>query len=619
MTRETRPKRTTPSGNPVIPASAGVTAPLTTLDEPPPPVEILIVDDRPENLFALEAILEPLGQILVRAGSGDEALRKLLVHDVAMILLDVQMPGINGFETAKLIKSRERTRYIPIIFLTAISKDEEYIFEGYSAGAVDYMSKPFNPDILRSKVSVFVDLHQKQRQLAEQQQLIAESNRRELELRHMRELYESEARFSEIVGSAMDAIVVFDADGVITLFNAAAQRMFGVTFDETARRNVRDFFPESLRQDMLDRICTHTDGTDPEAVVAGAGGKESALSLQGARASGEQFPVEATASCLDVRGKKTYTLIVRDISERKRAEMELQSQARSLARAMSELKALNDELAERQVELERAMAARSRFYASMSHELRTPINAVLGYSTLLLENIYGPLNEKQAEGITRTHKAAKHLLELVNDVLDLSKIEAGKIDLRLQPVTFPSLLEDLFVTVRPLADQYGSSLAIEQEGPAMKVISDPRRVRQILLNLLSNAIKFGRGKPIRVRSVPKEDGGIVLEVIDQGEGIAPGDREKIFDEFVQLGKTQLTEGTGLGLPISRRLAEMLQGVLEIDSEPGGGSTFRLILPATAEAPSPPRRNVDKEGESSPSAAPEASSNPESAESVSTRS
>ena len=435
----------------------------------------------------------------------------------------------------------------------------------------------------------------------------------------MRELYESEARFSEIVGSAMDAIVVFDTDGVITLFNAAAQRMFGTPIDDAARRNVRDFFPESLRQDMLDRICTHTDGTDPDAIATGAEGKESALSLMGARASGEQFPVEATASCLDVRGKKTYTLIVRDISERKRAEMELQSQARSLARAMSELKALNDELAERQVELERAMAARSRFYASMSHELRTPINAVLGYSTLLLENIYGPLNEKQAEGITRTHKAAKHLLELVNDVLDLSKIEAGKIDLRLQPVTFPSLLEDLFVTVRPLADQYGSSLAIEQEGPAMKVISDPRRVRQILLNLLSNAIKFGRGKPIRVRSMPKEDGGIVLEVIDQGEGIATGDREKIFDEFVQLGKTQLTEGTGLGLPISRRLAEMLQGVLEIDSEPGGGSTFRLILPATAEAPSPPRRNVDKDGDASPSTTPEARATPETATPESTAS
>ncbi|CAN5555122.1 response regulator [soil metagenome] len=594
MTPDTRPKRTTPTGHAVIPVPVSASAASGGGEEAQPPVEILIVDDRPENLLALEAILEPLGQILVRAGSGDEALRKLLAHDVAMILLDVQMPGINGFETAKLIKSRERTRYIPIIFLTAISKDEEYVFEGYSAGAVDYMAKPFNPDILRSKVSVFVDLHQKQRQLAAQQQLIAEADRREQELRHMREIYESEARFSEIVGSAMDAFMVFDAAGVVTLFNSAAQRMFATPNAAAVQKNVRDFFPESLPQDLLDRICTYSDGDDPEAMVSGGPPRDSALSLMGARASGEQFPVEATASCLDVRGTKTYTLIIRDISERKRVETELQSQAKSLARAMSELKALNDELAERQLELERAMAARSRFYASMSHELRTPINAVLGYSTLLLENIYGPLNEKQAEGITRTHKAAKHLLELVNDVLDLSKIEAGKIDLRLQPVTFPSLLEDLFVTVRPLADQYGSSLTIEQEGPAVKVISDPRRLRQILLNLLSNAIKFGRGKPIRVRAMPREDGGIVLEVIDQGEGIAQADREKIFDEFVQLGKTQLTEGTGLGLPISRRLADMLHGVLEIESESGTGSTFRLSLPATAETPSHTRRPAERE-------------------------
>jgi PAS domain S-box-containing protein len=572
----------------LTPIDSPVGAPLAGFDEPQEPVEILIVDDRPENLLALEAILEPLGQILVRAGSGDEALRKLLSHNVAMILLDVQMPGINGFETARLIKSRERTKYIPIIFLTAISKDEEYVFEGYSVGAVDYLSKPFQPDILRSKVNVFVDLYQKQRQLAAQQHLLAEGQRRELELRHMREIYESEARFSEIVGSAMDAIVAFDADGVVTLFNTAAERMFGTPAQTAIKSDVRNFFPETIRQEVLDRICAHSDAVGDDRAERDAG-EAHVLSFMGARATGEQFPLEATASCLDVRGKKTYTLIVRDISERKRAEMELQSQAKSLARAMTELKALNDELAERQLELERAMAARSRFYASMSHELRTPINAVLGYSTLLLENIYGPLNEKQTEGITRTHKAAKHLLELVNDVLDLSKIEAGKIDLRLQPVVFPALIEDLFVTVRPLADQYGSSLAIEHEGEQLKVISDPRRLRQILLNLLSNAIKFGGGKPIRVRSMPRPEGGLVLEVIDQGEGIAQSDREKIFDEFVQLGKTQLTEGTGLGLPISRRLAEMLQGVLEIESETGKGSTFRLTLPASAESQHSVRR------------------------------
>ncbi len=568
------------------PATSGASAGalLASLDEPLPPVEILIVDDRPENLLALEAILEPLGQILVRAGSGDEALRKLLSHNVAMILLDVQMPGINGFETARLIKARERTRYVPIIFLTAISKDEEYVFEGYAVGAVDYMAKPFQPDVLRSKVNVFVDLYQKQQQLASQQLQLAEGQRRELELRHIREIYESESRFSEIVGSAMDAIIAFDTDGAITLFNAAAERMFGYPAADATAGNLTRLFPEPFRSEVLDRICARwsVDTTAEMSVPA----DETVFSFTAQRANGDEFPVEATASCLDVRGKRTFTLIVRDISERKRAELALQGQAASLAKAMTELKALNDELAERQLELERAMAARSRFYASMSHELRTPINAVLGYSTLLLENIYGPLNEKQAEGITRTHKAAKHLLELVNDVLDLSKIEAGKIDLRLQPVTFPSLIEDLFVTVRPLADQFGSSLSIEHDGKPVKLVSDPRRLRQILLNLLSNAIKFGRGKPIRVRSIPQEDDGLIIEVIDQGEGIAAGDREKIFDEFVQLGKTQLTEGTGLGLPISRRLAEMLHGVLEIESEIGNGSTFRLTLPATADTHTP---------------------------------
>jgi PAS domain S-box-containing protein len=556
-----------------------VSAPAQDGEAAPGPVEILLVDDRPENLLALEAILEPLNQTLIKAHSGDEALRKLLLHDFAVILLDVQMPGINGFETARLIKSRERTKYIPIIFLTAISKDEEYVFQGYSVGAVDYLAKPFQPDILRSKVSVFVDLYLKQKQLSEQQVLLRASEVRELELKHKLEITESEARFSEIVGSAMDAIVVFDTDGRISLFNAAAERMFGLPAADAVGHDVRKLLPEPLRQESLDRVCRASETVQSGAESAPS---EHILSLTGLRATGEEFPIEATASCLDVRGKRTYTLIVRDISERQRSEAALKAQAESLERAMQELKGLNDELADRQAELERAMAARSRFYASMSHELRTPINAVLGYSTLLLENIYGPLNEKQAEGITRTHKAAKHLLELVNDVLDLSKIEAGKIDLRLQPVYFPSLIEDLFVTVRPLADQYASELTLEHDGEPVKVISDPRRLRQILLNLLSNAIKFGKGKPIHVRSQPREDGGIVIEVADQGEGIAPTDQEKIFDEFVQLGKTQLTEGTGLGLPISRRLAEMLQGELEVASEIGKGSTFRLSLPPSSD-------------------------------------
>jgi PAS domain S-box-containing protein len=545
------------------------------------PVDILLVDDRAENLLALEAILEPLNQRLVRASSGEDALRCLLERDFAVILLDVQMPGLNGFETAELIKAREKTRFTPIIFLTAISKEDAYVFKGYSVGAVDYIFKPFQPAILRSKVQVFVDLYLQQKRISEQEQRMREMERQELELQHTNELLQSEARFREIVASAMDAIIIFDAEGKISLVNAAAERMFDTKSESAIGKSISEFFPDGLEQDTVTALCTTADRQrgDPETPVA----IMKPHAFTGRRAKGETFPIEASISCLDTAIGRTYTLIVRDISERVRAEAALKEQATSLAASAKELKTLNEELHRRQLDLERAMTARSRFYASMSHELRTPINAVLGYSTLLLERIYGPLNDKQAEGIERTQKAARHLLELVNDVLDLSKIEAGKIDLRLQPVEFPSLIEDLFVTVRPLADEHKSKLSLEFKADApIKVVSDPRRVRQILLNLLSNAIKFGGGKPINVVCAGAGDGGITIDVSDQGPGISSDDQERIFHEFVQLGKTQLQDGTGLGLPISRRLAQLLRGSLTVESTLGNGSTFRLELPANAD-------------------------------------
>ncbi|HKR08091.1 MAG TPA: ATP-binding protein [Gemmatimonadaceae bacterium] len=406
-------------------------------------VNILLVDDRPENLLALEAILEPLGQKLVRANSGPEALKCVLAGDFATILLDVQMPDMNGFEVAEIIKSRERSRTIPIIFLSAISKEEAYVFKGYSMGAVDYVFKPFNPDVLRMKVAVFVDLFIKQREVQRQAELLRDAEKRELELEHRTSMLEAEAR------------------------------------------------------------------------------------------------------------------------------------------SAAKLTQMNDELHRRQVALEQAMGARNRFYASMSHELRTPINAVIGYSTLMLDGIYGPLNAKQREGLQRTLKAARHLLELVNDVLDLSKIEAGKIELSVQAVMFPALIEDLFVTVRPLADEYGSVLTLEMQSEPFNIISDPRRVRQIMINLLSNAIKFGEGKPITVRCKQNDPGGVEIEVIDQGVGIAEDDIPRIFEEFVQVSESK-QPGTGLGLPISRRLAQLLDGSLTVCSTPGQGSTFRLTLPPSLE-------------------------------------
>src|SRR5213595_1678188 len=180
---------------------------------------VLLVDDRDENLVALEAIREPLGENLIRAHSGEEALRHLLVDDVAVILLDVQMPGLDGFETAALIKQRERTRSIPIIFLTAISKEDTHIFRGYSSGAVDYMLKPFEPEILRSKVKVFVDLHRKTEQLQRQAELLGQQ-----ELVAARR--ESEARYRALADAMPQIVWTSDRDGRATYYN---RRFFAYT------------------------------------------------------------------------------------------------------------------------------------------------------------------------------------------------------------------------------------------------------------------------------------------------------------------------------------------------------------------------------------------------------
>ncbi|HEX6066757.1 MAG TPA: histidine kinase dimerization/phospho-acceptor domain-containing protein, partial [Longimicrobiales bacterium] len=451
-----------------------------------PRASILIVDDRPENLLALEAILEPLGHELIRANSGPEALRILLRKEVAAILLDVQMPGMNGFETVEIIKSRERTKYIPVIFLTAISKEDQYVFKGYEVGAVDYMTKPLQPDVLRSKVSVFVELHLKNQQIREQERRLRAAAERELEHQHTLERIESRARFSEVIASATEAIITFDDENRITLFNAGAEKMFLETSARMLDQSVLNLLHPSARTSFARLVAqTSAPGRRNEAQPS---------TFNAVRSNGAEFPFECTLSFLRLRDGAVFTMIGRDITERVRSERALKNQAEQLAAASEELKAVNDELSERQRELERAIGARSRFYASMSHELRTPINAILGYSSLLLDNIYGELNERQTEleqaigarsrfyasmshelrtpinailgysslmldriygdlnekqvkGVERTNRAAKHLLELVNDILDLSKIEAGKLELHVEPVVFPSVIEDLFVTV----------------------------------------------------------------------------------------------------------------------------------------------------------------------------
>jgi|GEM_PF-1642494 len=267
---------------------------------------------------------------------------------------------------------------------------------------------------------------------------------------------------------------------------------------------------------------------------------------------------------------------------------ELLAMTEELHAGQEQLLQLNHQLERRTRELQLALSARNRFYASMSHELRTPINAVMGYNDLLLASVYGPLNERQELAIERSQRAAQHLRELVDDVLDLSRLEAGREVLELETVEIRGLVEEAFEALRPAADAAGTPLHVSVE-EGCTVRTDPRRARQVIAHLVSNAVKFGKGAPVVVRCRRERSGEVVVEVTDGGRGIPTEDLIRIFDEFVQLerdenGDSSGVDGTGLGLPIARRMARLLGGDVEVSSTEGVGSTFRLVLPAAPPLP-----------------------------------
>ena len=262
---------------------------------------------------------------------------------------------------------------------------------------------------------------------------------------------------------------------------------------------------------------------------------------------------------------------------------ELLAMTEELHSGQEQLMSANHQLERRTRELQLALSARNRFYAAMSHELRTPINAIMGYNDLLLASVWGALNEQQELAIERSQRAAQHLRELVNDVLDISKLESGKMDLTTEKVDLAAVVEEVFATLRPAAHEAGCELRLRTEGSG-KILTDPLRLRQVLINLVSNAVKFGAGAPVFVNVRSRGAGGAEIEVVDNGPGIPNEDLGRIFDEFVQLardenGDSTGIDGTGLGLPIARRLARLLGGDIEVSSTVGVGSTFRLTLPA----------------------------------------
>ena len=374
-----------------------------------------------------------------------------------------------------------------------------------------------------------------------------------------------ERRFRQLLEAAPDAIVEVDAGGSIVLINEIAEQMFGYSRDELLGQSVDILVPDAIRHQHYRHRDAYLD--HPRTRPMGSG-----LDLNARRRDGSLFPVEISLSPIQTEGGMHVTAVIRDVTERKRAEMEVRRLQMQYTR----------ELEARNREVERANRLKSEFLASMSHELRTPLHTIIGFAELLKEGHDGALSDGQKRFVEHIHRDSEHLLELINDVLDLSKIEAGQMTLKKEIYPLARSIGEALNAIRPGAALKG--IRIEESGQRDAVVdADPLRVKEMLYNLLSNAVKFTpEGGKVWVAT--SEDAGFVrVTVGDTGIGIPAEEQENIFDKFYQVGNTTrgVREGTGLGLSITRQLVEMHGGWIEVASVPGQGSRFTFTLPTGA--------------------------------------
>ncbi len=399
--------------------------------------------------------------------------------------------------------------------------------------------------------------------------VIVADNRREREIRDLMKREEealtqvrAERRFRELLEAAPDAIIEVDEEGRILTLNAVTEASFGYNREELLGQPVEVLVPDRARA----HHAGHRARYEAHPVTRPMG---SGLALQGRRKNGSTFPVEISLSPLKSEEGFRVTAVIRDITDRKEVE----------DRLLAVQTKYTGELELRNREIERANRHKSEFLANMSHELRTPLHTVIGFSELLAEELQGPLNANQKRFVSHILKDSQHLLSLINEVLDLSKIEAGKVQLNREPVDLGAVIEDALSSIRPRILDKSIDLETDVASPVL-VDGDRMRLKQILYNLLSNAVKFTpKGGRIRVDAA-KADGFARISVTDTGIGIPPEERESIFDAFHQVGTSAggMREGTGLGLPIAKRLVEEHGGRLTVESEPGRGSRFTFTIP-----------------------------------------
>jgi PAS domain S-box-containing protein len=512
----------------------------TDTGEPPvpPSVSILVVDDNSTKRLALSAALAPLGFTIIEADSGLAALRCVMAQDFAVILLDVCMPGMDGPETAAIIRKRPQSQMTPIIFITAFGNDELVSTDHYAQGAVDFIFAPIPPEELRAKVSVFANMFAQAESLA----TLA------------REVQTSADQWRLLSDVAPIGIFQTDVENTYIYTNPRWSEITGIPADEAAGQTWEAIVAP---QDHFGLVADLANVTEPPSEIC------------------RRFEIRRPDS--DMRVVLVTSKAIPDDNGRTVGWVGTLADITAEAGAEAALSAARDEATE-------ASRLKSDFLANMSHEIRTPMNGVIGMTDLLLETDLDPRQRDYAQTVRNSGEA---LLTIINDILDFSKVEAGMLEVEDVPFALRAIVDDVVDLLARPAQAKGLDLlaVVERSLPAM-MSGDPGRVRQVLTNLVGNALKFTQSGEIVVRATGSltgpEAGAIVVrfEVSDNGDGIAPDKVDEIFQPFIQsdTSTSRRYGGTGLGLAISSQLVALMGGDCGVTSTLGAGSTFWFTVP-----------------------------------------